>query len=188
MAAPRHLGAAGAGRRRRARPPGASAAVSSRGSTAWSSGTSRARRTVGASAGSARRAADGSSRSACQPQAPAQRELAVERLGLVAVARDDERARGGGSRRPRRWRRAARPANDGQRRALSSPSASSARSPASASVTGASMPARHVDVAAPDSPRSSTQTLSPRRARATRRRGPRTPPPTTTTSRGAARG
>ena len=67
-------------------------------------------------------------------------EQALELVGLVAVARDDERARAAqpGSRpeaAPARRRRR------GSRRAARSPSASRASSPNSASVTGASMPA-----------------------------------------------
>ena len=53
---------------------------------------SSASRIVGASAGSSRRACDGRSRSTGRPSAAAERGEAVERLGLVAVARDDERA------------------------------------------------------------------------------------------------
>ena len=74
------------------RAASASASTSARGSAEWSPGTSSASRSVGASAGSSRRAALGSSRSTSRPRPTAQRELALERLGFVAVAGDDERA------------------------------------------------------------------------------------------------
>ena len=69
-----------------------SAATSNRGSTEWSDAMSSASRTVGASAGSSRRACDGRSRSTGRPEPAAELGQAVERLGLVAVPRDDERA------------------------------------------------------------------------------------------------
>src|SRR4051794_13568763 len=73
-------------------------------------------------------------------------------------------------------------AKAGQRRALSRLSASSGRSWASASATGASIPAAAHDAPAPSAPRSSTATSRPRwRARQAAAR-PMTPPPTTATS------
>ena len=109
-------------------------------------------------------------------------ELAVERLRLVAVARDDERAAAPEprDRRPRRRRAARRTA--ATRAALRRPSCRSASSPASASVTGASMPAATCEAPAPSSPRSSTQTLWPRCAARQATASPMTPPPMTATS------
>ena len=117
-----------------------------------------------------------------EPELVAQRQLALERLGLVAVARDDERAaaaqagidagrRGelGGERRP------------GARAAQARARAARAR-PASASVTGASIPAATCDAPPPSSPRSSTQTECPRCAARHATASPITPPPMTTTS------
>ena len=69
-----------------------SAATSRRGSTARSPGTSSASRTVGASAGSARRAWLGRSRSTARPSFCAVGVELLELLGLVAVAGDDEGA------------------------------------------------------------------------------------------------
>ncbi len=90
--------ATAAARPRRISPPArstasASAATSRRGSIEWSPATSSASRTVGASAGSARRAWLGRSRSHLEPERAPERDQPVERLGLVGVARDDERAR-----------------------------------------------------------------------------------------------
>ena len=53
---------------------------------------SSASRTVGASAGSARRARRRQQPLDVEPEPPAEREQPVELLGLVAVARDDQRA------------------------------------------------------------------------------------------------
>ena len=67
------------------------------------SGRSRSRsasRIVGASAGSSRRACDGRRRSTGSPSPRPELGEAVERLGLVAVARDDERAHRRGSPAP----------------------------------------------------------------------------------------
>ena len=72
----------------------ASAAPTSRGSTAWSPGTSTAARSAGASAGSSARACEGSSGSRLEPEPLAQRELAVQRGRLVRVAGDEQRAAG----------------------------------------------------------------------------------------------
>ena len=107
-------------------------------------------------------------------------ELPVELLGVVAVARHDERAarpvaRDRGPRpRPARRRRRRSP------RAARSPSRSSGSSPRSASATGASMPAATVQ--APGSPASRTATRRPRRAARHALARPIGPPPTTATS------
>ena len=112
-------------RRRRARTRVLSAATSRRGSTEWSPGTSSASRTVGASAGSARRAWLGRSRSTSQAELAPEGELALERLGLVAVARDQQRAGACRSRptsspssaqKPRSRARARRPSSTARRR------------------------------------------------------------------------
>ena len=84
---------AGGPRRRRARPPRPARRRARRGSTEWSSGMSSARRTVGASAGSARRACEGRRRSTCRPRLVRSASRRSSAVGLVAVARHDERAR-----------------------------------------------------------------------------------------------
>ena len=70
----------------------ASAAPTSRGSAAWSPGTSAAARSDGASPDSSARACDGSSARASQAQPLAQRELALQPARLVRVTRDEQRA------------------------------------------------------------------------------------------------
>ena len=133
--------------------------TSRRGSIEWSPATSSASRTVGASAGSSRRAWLGRSRATSRPSELAEGDQPLERLGLVGVARHDERAGAAQARvaagRPRRARRR-RPRTSP---ALRSPSSSSARSPNSASATGASMPAATCQ--APGSPASSTTARQP---------------------------
>ena len=116
-----------------------------------------------------------------QPEAGAQRELAVERLGLVAVAGDEQRAvlaevdpdaaRGlelGGEGGPRPG--ALEP--EAQERLLARVGLQ----------TGASIPADTCDVPWPSSPRSSTQTARPRAAARQATARPMRPPPTTATS------
>ena len=168
----------------------ASAATVSRGSTAWSSGTSSARRTVGASAAPSRRACDGRSRSARSPKRRAQLELTLERLGLVAVTRDEQRAVGAQVDARSRWPPRARRRTAASGGRCRSPRRSSACSPASASLTGASIPADTRDVAAPSSPRSSTHVRSPPRWARQATARPMRPPPTTATSKalGSVRG
>ena len=76
-----------------ARRASRSAATSRRGSIEWSPAMSSASRIVGASAGSsAARLASGAAARPRSPSVAPERDQAVERLGLVAVARDDQRA------------------------------------------------------------------------------------------------
>ena len=88
-----------------------------------------------------------------QAELAPEREQAVERLGLVAVARDDQRARARSRVHARRLGQLGAEGRVARARSRS-PSASSARSPNSASETGASMPAATCH--APGSPASST--------------------------------
>ena len=156
---------------------GASAATRRRGSTEWSPGTSSASRTVGARAGSARRAWLGRSRSTSSPSS---------------------RRKASAARAPRRRRGRARPAACRSREAGScrrlaqlgaevaeaaraaQVSSTAARSPNCASVTGASMPAATCQ--APGSPASSTIVLRPRPAARQAHARPIAPPPATATS------
>ena len=110
------------------------------------------------------------------------RVQAAQLLGVVAVGGDDERAAARGSRRRVPERSASSAANAGQRPADSRLSASSASSPNSASVTGASMPAATPEAPAPGSSRSSTQDAQPALRRRQAEASPITPAPTTTTS------
>ena len=110
-----------------------------------------------------------------QAEAAAELGEAIERLGLVAVAGDDQRA-------DRAVAGVVELAHEGLRSAcaLSRPSCSSSRSPNSASETGASMPAATCH--APGSPASSTTVFAPRCAARQAQARPIAPPPTTATS------
>ena len=127
--------------RRRGARPAASASTSARGSAAVIARDVEREADVGASAGSRRRAALGSRRSHVEAELRAQRELALERLGLVAVARDDERAAAAQARIGAGGLLELGGEAPASRARCAGPSASSASSPASASVTGASIPA-----------------------------------------------
>ena len=114
-----------------------------------------------------------------QAERLAERDQPVERLRLVGVARDDERAVAAQA--------GVAPGDLGQLgaeglegAALRSPSSSSACSPNSASATGASMPAATCH--APGSPASMTTARSPRRVARHAHARPIGPPPTTATS------
>ena len=122
-----------------------------RGSTEWSSGTSSASRTVGASAGSRSRASLGAQPLDAQAQRVAELELALQLARLVLVARDHQRAgplqahllaaralQLGGERRPHRAER--RPSSSSRLPAA----------PNSTSATGREHPGRDVRGAATD--------------------------------------
>ena len=111
-----------------------------------------------------------------QPEAAAELRQAVERLGLVAVARDDERADRAVARVARARRRSPRTGARSPGRARSS-----ARSPNSASETGREHP--RGDCHAPGSPASSTTTRAPRCGARHAHARPIAPPPTTATSK-----
>ncbi len=142
-----------------------SAATSLRGSTEWSESISSARRIVGASAGSSRRACDGRRRSTGSPRSAPELGQAIERLGLVAVAGDDHRAH-------RAVARVLQLADEGLVALARSrrPSASSSRSPNSASETGASMPAATCHALGGPTSRRRARPSSRRVARPARRR------------------
>ena len=124
----------------------------------------------------------GAARLTASPRLLAHRELALERLRLVAVAGDQQRpaleVAGVDARRVRELVRRTR----GTPRRSPARAASSGRSPGSASVTGASIPAATREVPRPGSSRSSTTTRSPRCAARHATARPITPPPTTATS------
>ena len=152
-----------------------SAATIRRGSTEWSEGMSSASRTVGASAGSARRAWLGRSRSTSRPSS---RRNASSRSSASASSR----SRATSSVPDVRWPTS--PPSSAQKsakpRAARSPSSTAAASPTCASATGASMPAATCQ--APGSPASSTTVRSPRPAARHAQARPIAPPPATARS------
>src|SRR4051812_36950909 len=169
---------------RRISPPARStatarAATSLRGSAEWSPGTSSARRTVGASAGSARRAWLGRSRSTGRP---ADRRNASSRSSTAASSASRATISVPVARKPGSspLASASSAQNVSKLSAARMPSAVSAPSPKSDSATGASMPAATCH--APGSPASSTHGRRPRRAASHAHAMPIAPPPTTATS------
>ena len=170
-------------RRRRSQRAHAAPRTTSRGSTAWSPGTSSAARSGRRQRGLQRGAPALGAALDGEAERLAQRALALERLGLVAVAGDDERA----ARAVADAHAAAASssaAKAGQRaRAVAGRGRSSSRSPASASVTGASMPGGDVRGPAPSARRArGARTRRPARAARHATARPTIPPPTTATS------
>ena len=152
-----------------------SAATSIRGSTEWSQSMSSASRTVGASAGSTGAPATAQPLDR-QPEPAAELGQAIERLGLVAVAGDDERAhRGSPAPRARRRRRVAPRAlqPELQQRLLAELGLRHGREHARGDVPGG----RVLD------PASITTTRAPRAQARHAQASPIGPPPTTATSK-----
>src|SRR4051794_31792665 len=158
----------------------ASASTTSRGSTLASPGTSRARRSAGASAGSRRRASLGRSRSTPRPSS---RRKASSRSSEAASSPSRASTSVPLWRRPTSIPVASRSAiaNAGRRWGAGSESWSGLRraSPPSPWAPGASTPGATCDAPLPIAPASSTATRAPRCAARQATERPIRPPPTT---------